>query len=294
MDEFSLDSNGEFYVTEKVRASFDKNGFILVRKLWDDDEVGKLRRCMEENPDIRKHAYGRSDGQGAQSKLCIWNTPGDDVVGLAARSRKVVGTLEQLLGGWELYHYHSKLMMKEARTGGAHLWHQDYGYWYQNGNLAPDMGSVFMPVDRCTRENSCLQVLAGSHQLGRVDHFLMGDQSGADPDKVEMAKKFGCKHLHVEMQPGDALFFHANLLHTSDQNKSNMRRWVMISSYNQARNSSEVAHHCPQYTPLRQVSNNAVRECQRVTSTIDKQFVDPAHDGSARSLKPYVKGSASD
>ena len=30
---------------------------------------------------------------------------------------------------------------------------------YQNGNLAPDMGSVFMPVDRCTRENSCLQVI---------------------------------------------------------------------------------------------------------------------------------------
>merc|ERR1712037_1066680 len=59
-----------------------------------------------------------------------------------------------------------------------------------------------MPVDRCTRENSCLQVLAGSHKLGRVDHFLMGDQSGADPDKVEMAKKFGCEHLHVEIQPG--------------------------------------------------------------------------------------------
>ena len=33
-------------------------------------------------------------------------------------------------------------------------------------------------------------MLAGSHHLGRLDHFLMGDQSGADPDKVEMAKKF--------------------------------------------------------------------------------------------------------
>ena len=62
-------------------------------------------------------------------QLCIWNSPGDDVVGVAARSRKVVNTLEQLLGGQELYHYHSKLMMKEPRTGGAHLWHQDYGYW---------------------------------------------------------------------------------------------------------------------------------------------------------------------
>ena len=75
---------------------------------------------MEESTDIRKHAYGRSDGQGAQSKvrlalsslstpfkqskaclhpqndcdsfkqLCIWNVPGDDVVGMAARSRKVL------------------------------------------------------------------------------------------------------------------------------------------------------------------------------------------------------------
>ena len=104
---------------------------------------------------------------------------------------------------------------------------------YQNGNPAPDMGSVFMPVDRCTRANSCLQVLAGSHRLGRLDHFLMGGQSGADPARVEMARRLGCRHVHVEMEPGDALFFHCNLVHTSDQNRSDMRRWVLIASYNQ-------------------------------------------------------------
>jgi len=32
----------------------------------------------------------------------------------------------QLLGG-EVYHYHTKLMMKEPFTGGSHIWHQDYG-----------------------------------------------------------------------------------------------------------------------------------------------------------------------
>jgi len=32
----------------------------------------------------------------------------------------------QLLGG-EVYHYHSKVMMKDAQTGGKQLWHQDYG-----------------------------------------------------------------------------------------------------------------------------------------------------------------------
>ena len=32
----------------------------------------------------------------------------------------------QLMGG-ELYHYHSKIMKKEAQSGGRIVWHQDYG-----------------------------------------------------------------------------------------------------------------------------------------------------------------------
>ena len=35
--------------------------------------------------------------------------------------------MEQLLGG-DVYHYHTKLMMKEAHAGGSFVWHQDYGY----------------------------------------------------------------------------------------------------------------------------------------------------------------------
>ena len=79
---------------------------------------------------------------------------------MVSRSEKVVNTFEELLGCGELYHYHSKLMMKEARTGGQHVWHQDYGYWYENGCLYPDMGSVFIALDPCTTENGCLQVSA--------------------------------------------------------------------------------------------------------------------------------------
>ena len=176
-------------ITEEERNNFVRHGFLIVKKLLDPDEVTKLRHCLEASQDIQDHAYGRSDGMGAASKLTIWNMAGDDVSGMVARSEKIAGTMETLLGGEEIYHYHSKLMMKEPKTGGAHLWHQDYGYWYQNGILTPDMGSVFIPVDRCTRENSCLQVLKGSHRMGRIDHFQIGDQSGADPGRVEAAKE---------------------------------------------------------------------------------------------------------
>ena len=69
---------------------------------------------------------------------------------------------EQILGG-EVYHYHSKMILKDAKVGGAWTWHQDYGYWYQNGVLFPDLISVFIAVDPCTKENGCLQVIEGSH-----------------------------------------------------------------------------------------------------------------------------------
>ena len=129
-----------------------------------------------------------------------------------------------------------------------------------------------------------MQVLAGSHKLGRVNHYLIGDQAGADPERVEEAKKF-CKHLHVEMEPGDALFFHSNLMHTSDQNKSSLRRWVMISSFNQERNQPNKEYKQPAYTPLEILPNSAIKECRFMNSTTPKMFMDLATDASIKGLE---------
>ncbi len=48
---------------------------------------------------------------------------------------------------------------------------------------------------------------------------------------VEEAMKRN-ERVHVELQPGDALFFHSNLLHMSDANLSDRPRWSLISAYN--------------------------------------------------------------
>ena len=66
---------------------------------------------------------------------------------------------------------------------------------------------------RCTKKNSCLQVLRGSHRMGRINHNLSGDQAGADLERLQDAKEM-FPLVYVEMDPGDALFFHCNLLHS--------------------------------------------------------------------------------
>jgi hypothetical protein len=87
--------------------SYDR--YVIVRGLFSHDECTKIKDCAETSKDIKKHAFGKPDGLGRISKMCIWNHAGNDVLGTMARTRKVAGTMQDLLGGDEIYHYHSKV-----------------------------------------------------------------------------------------------------------------------------------------------------------------------------------------
>ena len=243
-------------LTVEELAPYHRDGFLLAGALFDAREIGHLRRAAKEDKALDDHAFGRADGEGGVVRLSLWNHPGDGIYGMFARCRSIVDTCERILDD-EVYHYHSKMIMKEARVGGAWTWHQDYGYWYENGVLFPDLVSAFIAVDPATRDNGCLQVLRGSHLCGRIDHVRTGDQSGADPERVaEIAKRLPL--VHVEMDPGDTLFFHANLLHRSDQNRSEHPRWSLICCYNARRNDPYREGRHPRYTPLAKVEDSAI------------------------------------
>ena len=245
-------------LSEAQRADYERDGFVVIRQLFDAQEIGLMREAIETDPQLRESLYERHDASGKATRMATWNHPGDSVYGLAARTHRVVDTMEDMLGG-EVYHYHSKLTAKEPKVGGAWEWHQDYGYWYHNGCMFPYMASVMVALDKATRENGCLQVLRGSHVAGRVDHgVLPGEQVGADPRRVEQMLKT-MELVYAELEPGDGLFFHANVMHRSDQNRSEHRRWTVLFCYNAARNNPYLEHHHPQYTPLDKVSDDAVK-----------------------------------
>jgi len=227
---------------------FQRDGFVIVRGLLTGDETALLGEVARADRELALSAYGRKDAQGMPVTLALRNDLSDDIFSAIARSEKVVNTMAALLDG-EVYHYHHKLILKEPRVGGAWEWHQDYGYWYHNGCLLPDMGSCLIAIDRATRENGCLQVLRGSHLMGRIDHGRTGDQTGADPERVAVAlDRF--ELVPVELEPGDAVLFHANLLHRSDQNRSENPRWALICCYNTQRNDPYKESRHPRYSPL--------------------------------------------
>jgi ectoine hydroxylase len=276
-------------LTDEKRRSYNENGYVLIKGMLSPEEIGLLGNAARQDRALDQHSYARADGEGGKVRLSLWNHPTDTIYGMIARSESLVSCAEKLLGG-EVYHYHSKMIMKDARVGGSWAWHQDYGYWYQNGVLFPLLTSAFIAVDRATKENGCLQVVRGSHHLGRIEHTLKGDQAGADQERVDRI----LEHLdvvYVEMEPGDTLFFHANLLHRSDRNTSDNPRWSMICCYNAARNNPYMESHHPRYTPLVKVPDEAILEAgmkRFKDSDASAGWLDPKSDSSAVQLEKHA------
>ena len=192
--------------------------------------------------------------------------------------------MEKLLGG-EVYHYHSKLTMKRPNVGGAWNWHQDYGYWYNNGCLYPDLASIAVAVDRATRENGCIEFLRGSHKLGRIDHGQVGGQTGADVERVAAVEQ-QLEHCYLEMAPGDACFFHCNTLHSSAQNRSARPRNILICCYNKASNDPIKEHHHPRYTPLSKVPDRRIKDLGLTLAGGSRSFYDAERDGTIKDPTP--------
>ena len=76
-------------------ADFERDGFIVVPKLFDAEEIDLLLRAAKEDRALDEHSFGRADGEGGTVRLSLWNHPGDGIYGMFARCERMVDACEQ-------------------------------------------------------------------------------------------------------------------------------------------------------------------------------------------------------
>jgi phytanoyl-CoA hydroxylase len=267
---------------EQVNA-YERDGYLILPGFFSDEEISKLYQVAIGDSTIRKNAYDVNDESGKKSKLTLWFNPGDDIYGLVSRSERMVKVVETLLDGESpICHFHSKLMQKEPLVGGAWEWHQDYGYWYKNEFLFPEqMTSIMVGVTEANKKNGCLQVIRGSHKMGRVEHGKAGEQVGASMRYVDLALKT-LDLVYVELKPGDALVFHSNLLHRSDANRSEKSRWSLISVYNRQSNIGYNEKSLSCITALDVVPDSSIMQAAETGINSDADFLNKEKDESLK------------
>ena len=108
-------------------------------------------------------------------------------------------------------------------------WHQDSGYFgtVSEDSLIPTAWIPLVPVDET---NGCLQVVAGSHRLGVIDHRTE-EREGRFLEVLDELVDDSCIFT-CPMEVGDALVFHNLTLHRSlPHTTSEIVRWAIDIRY---------------------------------------------------------------
>jgi ectoine hydroxylase len=242
-------------------VAYHRDGFLYVPNFLDAEEILPIQEAIAEDPSIGGRLATIHDGsEKTQHDYLGWVRHGDDWLGTCTRLARIVEGAATLIGE-PAYHFHSKIVQKPAKRSGRVVWHQDYGGWYQDGCLMPDMLTCIVALTEADNESGCLHMLKGSHKMGRVDR-IRDDHAYANINPKRLAgmlERF--EEVAVPMRPGDGLFFHGNVVHCSGDNRADHNRILLELSYNGNSNApvfDDQDHHA--FKPMEIAPDNALRE----------------------------------
>jgi phytanoyl-CoA hydroxylase len=146
---------------------------------------------------------------------------------MAAMNRRLHTLLDQLLGTGRVL-FQEMALIKPPHIGSEKPWHQDASYFRVTdpGLIA----GVWIALDPALRQNGCIEVVSGSHLLGPVAHHHENDFNRCRILDEHLRAQ---ERVAIEMQPGDALIFHALLHHYTAPNTSELRRRAIQFHYHQ-------------------------------------------------------------
>jgi phytanoyl-CoA hydroxylase len=240
---FTLNTNG--YLTLEQRDFYEKNGFIVIKALYPDKELEVYRKrfvdiangTIERAPtmtmmrDIVLAKKKDVKGEHLITKLQDWQD--DEVLFQYCCAPPIVRVVESIIGP-AFKSVHTMLINKPPDLGigsSRHPLHQDL--WYFPFRPANMIVCSWTAMQKITKENGCLCVDPGTHtgklfkhsypNDGVVNKAYHGIQGMTEADTFSL--------VHLEMEPGDTVFFHPLLVHGSGRNHSKGYRKAISCHY---------------------------------------------------------------
>jgi len=229
----------EYKLSDEQVDFFNENGFLSGIKLLDEKQIEIIRNELAEIADPKHEGhelfYEFHSNESADPSTILFHALGEWRIteGLhdVLWNPRFLVAASQLLGNVPVRFWHDQIFWKPPKKGGVVAWHQDYSYWTRTKPVAHL--TCWCGLDDSTKENGCLQYIAGSHQWGLLPKtVLAGDIAGIKAYLNDEQKKQFEHPLYAEVKAGEAIFHHSLTLHGSGENKSDKpRRAFVINAF---------------------------------------------------------------
>eukprot|EP01084_Bolivina_argentea_P147851 258639_1 len=231
-------------LSQSQKDFYDKNGYLVIKKLLTDSEISKYYNRFDElveNPkertpllmvmrDVSLKNLAKKDRKSEQvvTKLQYW--PYDKVLWTYAQHKNIIKYIEAIIGE-DIRAHHFMSINKPPDPGplsSRHPLHQDQ--WYFPFIPSKHIVCSWTALQYVNRQNGCLVVIPGTHKTKLLPHAYPKQWSGAVNKAYHGIQYKGdisqllSQRVHLEMDPGDTVFFHPLLIHGSGANLTNANR----------------------------------------------------------------------
>lgn len=226
-------------ISKKDLYFFYENGYLIKRKLFSMQQCSKLKNKSKDILDKRITPYeleaelNYPDGPIDRSNNTIRRIKHiyarDQLFSDVASDQNVINIIKQILDTKSLIlsqNHHNCIMTKQPQFSSRTDWHQDIRYWsFFDNNLV----SFWLALTIENKMNGSLNIIPGSHLLDiskkNFDALLF--LKSEDDQNKELLKK----SISVELEIGDAIFFHCNLLHSALSNRTQETKYSIVFTY---------------------------------------------------------------
>ena len=229
-------------LSARAETEYREHGFVVVRGMLAPPLVRTLTQWVDEIAAMAGrdglYCYYEADGtQLRQMENCCAVHPG---LLSFAESGAPVHAVSRLFG--EAARLFKDKVNFKPPGGAGYEPHRDGRFWWTGPDgarlpgwdvYARDFISVLVGIDRSTRENGCLELVAGQHRRETIGEY----------GPLSEREAAGMTFVPCPTEPGDVIFFNALVPHRSGPNLTSEARRAIYLTYHPAADGDQRARY---------------------------------------------------
>lgn len=198
---------------EDVDVYWDRGYFLYHKQLFSPQKLNRLTEIFEEHlANKGEKLSDELDTPHFRDERLLEFLLGDEVLDL----------VEPILGP-NIGLFSSHFISKEPQKGRATPWHEDSAYWNGRASSMDKITTVWLAIDRSTKENGCMRVIPGSHRNGGFSEYVEVDRA-SNTFGTQIPDIDESKAVYFELERGECSVHDARIIHGATKNTSPHRR----------------------------------------------------------------------
>ncbi len=216
---------------EKMKRNFHDNGFVVIRKLISKKQIKKI---LEEIPKILNKATKIKDKKTfhrtKDGKVnTIHNINKFYKKGYINKTiTKKISTIAEKILTKKVKLRNIEFFLKPKKTGMISPFHQDNYYW---NIINSEACNCWLSCTKSNKKNGGMCYYESSNMLGTIKHEVSLAPGSSQKIPLKILKKLKFNKVFPSLNVGDCIIHHPEVIHGSYENKSNLDRIGLVSSF---------------------------------------------------------------